>query len=85
MPINTNQTKLGLLLLTLLFCSACQTERTNEEITSEMPTSFLLDLSDLPDYEQNIDHARLIANESNEFYHKGQIVYRNVCFIPFPS
>ncbi len=80
MPINTNQTCLGLILFILLLCYACQRERTKEAITSEMPTSFLLDLSDLPAYEQNIDHAQLIGNESNEFYHKGQIVYRNVCF-----
>ena len=80
MPINIKQTNLGLFLFLLLFCYACQPTGTNEEISTETPTNFLLEVGDLPEYEQRIDHARLIGAESNEFYHKGQIVYRNVCF-----
>ena len=58
---------------------ACQP---NEPVEAALVSNsgFLLATSDLPDYEQDIDHARLIGAETNEFYHKGQIVYRNVCF-----
>jgi len=41
---------------------------------------FLLDPSDLPDYEQRLDHAGLISNWSEEFYHRGKVTYRTKCF-----
>ena len=80
MPININQASRALFFLILLLSFACQPEKASEEIPTETTTGFLLELTDLPAYEQNIDHAKLIGAETNEFYHKGQIVYRNVCF-----
>ena len=68
-----------LFYLFFIICYACQQQEI-KEVTAELPTGFLLEMEDLPDYEKQIDHAKLIGNESNEFYHKGQIVYRNVCF-----
>ena len=48
--------------------------------TPERPTSFLLDESALPEYESRVDHARLMADWSEEFYHKGQVTYRTACY-----
>ena len=41
---------------------------------------FLLSEDDLPEYEQQLDHAGLIANWTEEFYHKGQVTYRTACY-----
>lgn len=41
---------------------------------------YLLDESALPDYEQNLDHAGLMEDWSQEFYHKGRTVYRTQCY-----
>ena len=59
------------LLSAFIFC-ACQ--------PSEISSSFLLDESALPDYEQNLDHAGLMADWSEEFYHKGMVTYRTACY-----
>ena len=39
------------------------------------PATFLLAEADLPEYEQRLDHARLVAGWSEEFYHKGMVIY----------
>ena len=80
MPTNPMRPAIGFSLFMLMLCFACQPESVNEEVSEEISSGFLLEVSDLPDYEQHIDHARLIGAESNEFFHKGQIVYRDVCF-----
>ena len=41
---------------------------------------FILAESDLPDYESQLDHAGLIADYSEEFYHRGTAIYRAACF-----
>ena len=49
----------------------------------EMPpvqASYLLPDSTLPAYEQMLDHARLIGDWSEEFYHRGMVTYRNNCY-----
>lgn len=46
----------------------------------EPSSTFLLDESVLPAYEQNLDHAALMADWSEEFYHKGMVTYRNACY-----
>ena len=64
----------NLVFLSLFF--ACSPEPV-ETVDS---SGLLLADSLLPDYEKNLDHARLISNWSEEFYHKGMITYREVCF-----
>jgi hypothetical protein len=39
-----------------------------------------LSKEDLPEYEHEIDHSSYISSESEEFYHKGLIIYRTACF-----
>jgi cytochrome c5 len=61
--------------LTVLVClllSACR--------PSDPTPAYLLDESALPDYERNLDHAGLLADWSDEFYHKGMITYRTACY-----
>lgn len=45
-----------------------------------MPAAYLLEDGDLPDYEAQLDHRGLMANWTEEFYHKGMVTYRTVCF-----
>ena len=45
-----------------------------------LPASYLLSDSALPAYEQTLDHARLIGDWSEEFYHRGMVTYRNNCY-----
>ncbi len=59
-------------LAVLLVLAACQTSG------SEEPN--ILATSDLPAYEQSLDHAGIIENWSEEFYHRGLRVYRTACF-----
>lgn len=46
----------------------------------DVPATFLLDESALPEYESNLDHAGLMADWSEEFYHKGMVTYRTTCY-----
>jgi len=48
--------------------------------TPDPPATFLLEESALPDYEQRLDHAQLMADWSQEFYHKGMVTYRTACY-----
>jgi len=52
---------------------ACQNQEAIE-------ASYLLDESALPDYELQLDHAGLMADWSEEFYHRGMVTYRTRCF-----
>ncbi|GAB5519422.1 MAG: c-type cytochrome [Rhodothermales bacterium] len=40
----------------------------------------MLEASALPEYEQRLDHAGLMADWSEEFYHKGMVTYRTTCY-----
>lgn len=62
-----------LLFLLLLPLLACQD-------TIPPPGTFILAESDLPDYEANLDHAGLMSEWNEEFYHKGMVIYRETCF-----
>ncbi len=53
-------------------------DETNENIIP--PPELILAESDLLDYERDLDHAGLMEEWSDEFYHKGMITYRNTCF-----
>ncbi len=44
------------------------------------PGTFILAETDLPEYEANLDHAALMAEWNEEFYHKGMVIYREACF-----
>ena len=52
----------------------------NSTTPNAVPAELLLSQSDLPEYESHLDHAGLMKNWSEEFYHKGMITYREVCF-----
>ena len=59
-------------LAVLLVLAACQTPGSQE------PN--ILATSDLPAYERSLDHAGIIENWTEEFYHRGLRVYRTACF-----
>ena len=62
------------LAMACLMVAACQQEapiRGGEFILSE---------SQLPEHESQLDHAGLIAEYSEEFYHRGTAIYRTACF-----
>lgn len=67
----------SLFLSGLLF--TCQTKPAETEESISNPQLLLSD-ADLPDYELQLDHEGLMADWTPEFYHKGRITYRNVCF-----
>jgi cytochrome c5 len=48
--------------------------------STSAPGIYLLTDTDLPDYESHLDHKALMANWTEEFYHKGMVTYRTVCF-----
>lgn len=68
------------LLSIVLWLISCGPEKTDHPEISTVPASYLLADTDLPDYEQHLDHKSLIANWTEEFYHKGMVTYRTVCF-----
>ncbi len=61
-----------LCLLLVLLAAACR--------PADTPATYLLDDTALPDYERSLDHAGLMADWSEEFYHKGMVTYRNACY-----
>lgn len=73
-PLSYPMTKtlLTLTCILLLQLSACQ--------SPDPPATFLLSEDALPDYEQQLDHAQLMADWSEEFYHKGMVTYRTACY-----
>ena len=65
---------IGLLVLSF----SCQQEESEQVL--EAPAEYLLEASDLPEYESNLDHAGFLAKWSPEFYHKGMTIYRTNCY-----
>ncbi len=63
----------ALVATAILALTACQNK-------VEPEATFLLAETDLPDYEQNLDHAELMGNWTREFYHRGLVTYRMKCF-----
>ena len=59
---------------------ACNSSNKEPAKTQSLTSNFILSNEDLPEYEHNLDHAYYISNESEEFYHKGLITYRTICF-----
>jgi len=62
----------------VLYCGCYNRPDPLSQITQS--EEYILIDKDLPEYENNIDHARFINSESEEFYHKGLITYRAVCY-----
>ena len=48
-------------------------------LISQLNAQMLLPESSLPEYEQDIDHARLIKNQSHGVRKRGEKVYQNLC------
>lgn len=63
-------------LIILMF--NCQAPEKEQNL--EVPAEYLLEMTDLPEYEQNIDHAAFLKNWTPEFYHKGMQIYRTNCY-----
>lgn len=70
----------SVLLFLSCFLLSCAETGANRPNTNDTAPTYLLADSELPDYEQNLDHRSLIAGWTEEFYHKGMITYRTVCF-----
>lgn len=68
----------SLLLLVLLF--ACQPSNDQSEAAVDPNPDLLLADADLPSYELNLDHQELMKDWTPEFYHKGMVTYRTICF-----
>jgi cytochrome c5 len=69
------------LFLGLAFFSySCGAQADSPTETAAAERSYLLADSDLPEYERNLDHRALMADWTEEFYHKGMLTYRTVCF-----
>ena len=66
-------------MLILSFLLACGGPETTPE-TRGAAAGYLLAVDALPEYENHLDHAGLMANWSEEFYHAGLEVYRRACF-----
>lgn len=66
-------------ILLLLFYTCAPRDQGTSNL-STVPATYLLEEADLPDYEQKLDHRGLIAGWTEEFYHKGMVTYRTVCF-----
>ncbi len=62
----------GLVFLTLAGCQSSNVE--------PAVVGYLLAESDLPEYERHLDHAGLMSNWTEEFYHKGMVTYRTQCY-----
>ena len=68
----------GLLIILTL---ACKPGSSSQE--AETPSGFILQESDLPDYEKNIDHKGLLTaldDRHDESIRTGEYIYNNVCF-----
>ncbi|GAB5551412.1 MAG: c-type cytochrome [Saprospiraceae bacterium] len=69
-----------LLSLIGLFILAFSCQPSEKEPKVEVPAEYLLAVTDLPDYEQNVDHAAFLKQWTPEFYHKGMQIYRTNCY-----
>ncbi len=68
------------LFVVSIFYSCQPTTKHKTDDLNENEATYLLSLENLPEYEQHLDHRRLMESWSEEFYHKGMITYRTVCF-----
>jgi len=68
-----------LLQVTILLLSACE-QPGSRSGSVDQTAGLLLAESALPDYERRLDHARLMSDWTEEFYHKGMRTYRNACY-----
>jgi len=64
----------------LAILPACHTSDQHAEANAISNPELLLADSDLPNYELNLDHKSLMKDWTPEFYHKGMITYRTICF-----
>lgn len=76
----TKRNQLFLLLIILLTYACQQVEPAPTADEQSTSAEFILALEDLPEYEHHLDHKGILEKETEEFYHKGQIIYRDVCF-----
>ncbi|MCB0631372.1 MAG: DUF6797 domain-containing protein [Saprospiraceae bacterium] len=67
-------------LLSMLSVVACTEKDPSIVGDGDAASSYLLVETDLPEYEHHLDHRALMANWTEEFYHKGMVTYRTVCF-----
>ena len=68
-------------LLLFLYLFGCNPNSKNQEI--ESPTGFILNESDLPDFEKDIDHKGLLTalgDRHDESIRTGEHIYNNICF-----
>jgi cytochrome c5 len=68
-------------LLFFLFALSCNSASKNENTESTL--GFILQESDLPDYEKNIDHRRMLTaldDRQGESIRTGEHIYNNACF-----
>ena len=68
-------------LLILLLLIGCNPSQTNKE--TESPTGFILQESELPEYEKDIDHKGLLTalgDRQDESIRTGEHIYNNICF-----
>ncbi|MFN4000270.1 DUF6797 domain-containing protein [Algoriphagus sp.] len=68
-------------LLAVLFLFGCNQNPKNQETDS--PTGFILQDSDLPDFEKDIDHSGLLTalgDRHDESIRTGEHIYNNICF-----
>lgn len=77
-----NTIKIGLLAILLsLLMFGCKPSSTNQETDS--PARFILQDSDLPDFEKDIDHQGLLtalSDRHDESIRTGEFIYNNICF-----
>jgi len=69
-----------LVLALAIFTATSCTQTAPESLPQTSIGELLLDESQLPGYEAQLDHARLAERLSEEFYHQGVSVYRRACF-----
>ena len=77
-----NNVRIGILLILAgLMAFSCKPNSSSAEL--ETPPSFILEESDLPDYEKNIDHEGLLTalgDRHDESLRTGEHIYNNICF-----
>ncbi|MEZ5042113.1 MAG: DUF6797 domain-containing protein [Saprospiraceae bacterium] len=79
MHFSTNKAIFLCALSIIWLFSACQTNPP-KEVEATVPAQLLLADTDLPEYELHLDHKALMKDWTPEFYHKGMVTYRTVCF-----
>ncbi len=75
LPVMPSRNSLFLLLFVAAMVVSC-----DNEYPDQQTTTYILAEHEIPDYERNLDHAALVSDWSEEFYHKGMITYRHACY-----